>query len=85
MNKDNNMNMSVLQPVTEKMKSIIPTLPQDWAERVAEKLDISKEVVYQHVRGDRGKRNKKRVLDILRVMIEIKKEFMAEIAELTEK
>lgn len=77
--------MSVIEPVMIKMREIIPNLPQNWAEQVGDKMGISKEVVRQYARGDRGRRNKKKAIEILRFMKEIEEEFRSEIAELTEK
>lgn len=77
--------MTIFITVVEKMKKIIPNLPDDWAETVGERIGITKEVVRSYTRGDRGKRNKKRALDILRTMKELESEFKAEIYELTQK
>lgn len=75
--------MSVLQPVVSKMQEMTDNLPQNWADIVGEKMGISPSVVRSYVRGDRGKRNKKKALEILRYMKEVEEDFRAEIAELT--
>ena len=73
--------MPVLQPIIEKMKEIIPNLPQDWASRVGEKLGVTADLVRSYARGDRGVRNKKMSLEILKAMKEVRDQWYAEINE----
>lgn len=76
------MNISVTQPLRKKMKEMIPNLPSDWAETVGEKMGIKADVVRSYVRGDRGKRDKGKVILVFKLMKEIEKEIINEIDQL---
>lgn len=71
--------MSVLDPVRERIKEIIPALPDDWADTVGSRMGIRREVVYSYAAGTRGKRKKSKVLELLRQMKTLQQEFLAEI------
>lgn len=71
--------MSSFQPVIEKIKEIIPDLPGNWAETIAVRMDISKEVVRAYAAGRRGKRDKMKLLEILRQMKTLHQEIRKEI------
>ena len=67
--------MEVQELIVNKMKSVIPNLPHDWAEQVADRMGIRKEVVWNYARGIRGTRNKTKALEILRHMNNLEIEF----------
>lgn len=74
--------MSLIQPLREKMKEIIPNLPDNWAEIIGDKMGIKADVVRSYVRGDRGKRKKEDIIRIFKFMKEMESELIAEIEEL---
>ena len=75
--------MSIIQPVIEKMQEIIPELPGDWADTIGERMGIRREVVWAYANGRRGKRDKQKVLELLRQMKTLKAEFEKEIEKET--
>jgi hypothetical protein len=74
--------MSVIELVKEKMKEIIPDLPQNWADQIALRMGIRPDVVRNYAYGRRGVRNKYKALEILQNMLDLHKEFKKEIEEL---
>lgn len=74
--------MSVIESVTEKMKEIIPNLPQNWADQIALRMGIRPDVVRNYASGRRGVRNKNKSLEILQNMLDLHKEFKIEIEKL---
>jgi hypothetical protein len=75
--------MSIIQPVIEKMKSMIPDLPGDWADTIAQRMGIRREVVWAYANGRRGKRDKMKVLEVLRQMKTLQSEFQEKIEKET--
>lgn len=81
--KYNNSKMSIIQPVIEKMKEIIPDLPGDWADVISQRMGIRKEVIRSYANGQRGKRDKLKVLEVLRQMKTLQQEIKKEIEKET--
>lgn len=79
----NNTKMSIIQPVIEKMKEIIPDLPGDWADIISQRMGIRKEVIRAYANGRRGKRDKLKVLEVLRQMKTLQQEIKKEIEKET--
>jgi len=75
--------MSIIQQVIEKMQEIIPELPGDWPETLGARMGIRREVVWAYAKGRRGKRDKQKVLELLRQMKTLKAEFQKEIEKET--
>lgn len=67
--------MSTIQDLIENMKTIIPDLPGDWAETVALKMGVRREVVWAYANGRRGKRDKQKVLEVHQHMKTLHSEF----------
>lgn len=76
------MNVSVTQPLRMKMREMIPNLPSNWAEMIGEKMGVKADVVRSYVRGDRGKRDKEKVILVFKLMKEIEEKIINEIDQL---
>lgn len=75
--------MSFIQPIIEKIQEIVPTLPPDWAEIISQRMGVSREVVWAYANGRRGKRNYRKLQDILRQMKTLQQEIKKEIEKET--
>jgi len=75
--------MSFNQQIIKKIQEIIPTLPPGWAEIVAQRMEIRREVVWAYANGNRGKRNYEKLKEILRQMKTLQTEFQKEIEKET--
>lgn len=71
--------MTVINTITEKIEEVRKDLPRDWAQVVAHRMDLRPEVVYAYAKGRRGKRDKMKLLEILRQMKSLRQEFIESI------
>jgi hypothetical protein len=77
--KNNNSNMSVLQPVIDDIQRLVLGLPQNWADVAAVKMGSNAAVVRYYARGQRGKRNFDKILELHGVLKEMAAELQCRV------